>query len=891
MCPLERGSRSPAAPADKGEAVFAAAKHVTLAAVSVSLLVAISLVGSAGGASTKRDGIPPSQPSNLRVAEATPFSVRVEWDPAQDNIGVAGYYIFRQERNRRLSTSATSYTVSRLACGESTTISVAAYDRAGNSSSWVTATASTAPCLDVQPPSTPSGFRQMATTQDAVVLAWDASTDDVGVVGYGVYRDLARVASPTQSTATLSGLSCGSWHRFDVDAVDAAGNRSSLGGAFVETAACGDGESPTVPSDLSVTSTTQTSVSISWSASSDDVGVAGYHVRAEGLLVSTDVKTSSTISGLACGTTYTITVDAFDAAGNQSPAATTRAATAVCPITPPPPPPGDTAPPTPPGNLAVSGATASSVTLSWSVSLDNVGVSGYGVYRNGASVTAVQQTGATVSGLSCGTAYTFEVDSYDAAGNHSGRASVIGSTASLRRHAPADGARQRRRDLENGDEHRTLLVGLLRQRRGYEYGLYRGGSQAGTTTLTNGIFSGLACNTGYTLAVDAYDAAGNRSQQTVVMVSTTVCPDTTAPTAPTGVVASGISQTGLALTWSASSDNVGVTGYDVYRNDIKVASVTSSPSSQSGLACGTSYSFAVVARDAAGNSSQPAGLSASTTACSTSTITAGETSVLPVGDSGNGNLLVAQQASVGQASVLQSLSFYVTTAAGKLRLGVYDSSGSNGGPGAKIAETTELTPVSGWNTAAVTSPVSLAAGSYWLAYLPSSSTLGFRVGGSGAARYFSYAYGAMPTTFSPSHSSEAVHWSFYATLGASPSWTPASAASAPSTSSATLVLVDAPAGGRGSRLLRPVLERTADGSVVLPDRRLVRERDLAGRHRQGQGRRPEHVCRADRQQQPGACCAATACARCSTRASGRISTARRQRDRRLGAATTRSTCR
>ena len=61
------------------------------------------------------------------------------------------------------------------------------------------------------------------------------------------------------------------------------------------------------------------------------------------------------------------------------------------------------------------------------------------------------------------------------------------------------------------------------------YGLYRGGSSAGTSSTTTGIFSGLLCGTNYTLAVDAGDAAGNRSPQTVVMVSTTACPDTTAP--------------------------------------------------------------------------------------------------------------------------------------------------------------------------------------------------------------------------------------------------------------------------------------------------------------------------------------------------------------------------
>ena len=90
------------------------------------------------------------------------------------------------------------------------------------------------------------------------------------------------------------------------------------------------------------------------------------------------------------------------------------------------------------------------------------------------------------------------------------------------------------------------------------------------------------------------------------MVSTTTCPDTTAPSTPTGLAVSNVTQTGLALTWNPSGDNVGVTGYDVYRNGAKVASISSTSTTQSGLLCGTSDTFGVVARDVAGNSSQKA---------------------------------------------------------------------------------------------------------------------------------------------------------------------------------------------------------------------------------------------------------------------------------------------
>ena len=110
------------------------------------------------------------------------------------------------------------------------------------------------------------------------------------------------------------------------------------------------------------------------------------------------------------------------------------------------------------------------------------------------------------------------------------------------------------------------------------------------------------------------------------------------------------------------------------------------------------------------------------------------------------------------------MSFYVTTASGHLRMGIYDASGSGGGPGALKAQTAEFTPIVGWNTQNVVTPTSLPAGTYWLAYLPESSSLHFRVTSSGAGRYYSYTYGTLPNTYSSSPQSGIFHFSFYATL-------------------------------------------------------------------------------------------------------------------------------
>jgi hypothetical protein len=100
----------------------------------------------------------------------------------------------------------------------------------------------------------------------------------------------------------------------------------------------------------------------------------------------------------------------------------------------------------------------------------------------------------------------------------------------------------------------------------------------------------------------------------------TVGPDVTAPTAPTALSVSGATQASITLAWNASSDNVGVTGYNVYRAGSLVGTSTTTNFTASSLNCATSYSFSVQAKDAAGNvSTNSSSVSATTSACSTAT--------------------------------------------------------------------------------------------------------------------------------------------------------------------------------------------------------------------------------------------------------------------------------
>jgi hypothetical protein len=143
----------------------------------------------------------------------------------------------------------------------------------------------------------------------------------------------------------------------------------------------------------------------------------------------------------------------------------------------------------------------------------------------------------------------------------------------------------------------------------------------------------------------------------------------------------------------------------------------------------------------------------------------GETALLTMNDAGNGNLMVAQSATLSKTGTVRSMSFYVSQAAGSLRLGLYDASGPGGGPGTKKAETNAISPVVGWNTVNVVTPVALPAGTYWLTYLPSSNSLHFLLEtSSGHMAYYSYPFGVMPATFSKSPASGIGQWSFYATF-------------------------------------------------------------------------------------------------------------------------------
>jgi chitodextrinase len=167
-------------------------------------------------------------------------------------------------------------------------------------------------------------------------LAWNASSDNVGVTGYQVFSSGTLLGSVSSPNATVTGLSPGTRYSFTVSACDAAGNCSPQSAPLsVMTTASVDTQAPTTPTGLTATAVGTSQINLAWNASADNVAVTGYQVFSSGALLSSVSSPSTSVTGLSSGTTYSFTVTACDAAGNCSPqsapaSATTQAATATC---------------------------------------------------------------------------------------------------------------------------------------------------------------------------------------------------------------------------------------------------------------------------------------------------------------------------------------------------------------------------------------------------------------------------------------------------------------------------------------------------------------------------------------------------------------------------------
>ena len=919
-----------------------------------------------GGGGGGVDTTAPSTPTGLTATAVSSSQINLSWNASTDNVGVTGYRIYRN--GTQIGTTAgTSYSNTGLSPSTAYTYTVSAYDAAGNASAQSSSAPATTQAAtgDTTPPSVPTGLTATAVSSSQINLSWNASTDNVGVTGYRIYRNGTQIGAATTNSYSDTGLSANTTYSYTVSAYDAAGNTSSQSSSASATTQSSGGGTFTMgltsiaPSDnsgdgnyliaykttLPQSGTVQSLSFYVTSASGqlrlgiyDATGSGGgpgalvaqtaaftpttgwntqpvtsqvtlpagtywlaYNPSSNSLGFKTDFNgngsntylssysfgtlpnsypsgqytsantwsfyatlspasappaPTATISAnpasITSGQSSTLTWSSTDAtsctgtgftpsgtSGSQavSPTSNTTyyitctggggtspAASATVTVTPA----ADTTPPSVPTGLTATAVSSSQINLSWNASTDNVGVTGYRIYRNGTQIGAATTNSYSDTGLSANTTYSYTVSAYDAAGNTSSQSSsasatTLPTTASFQvgdrmvttanlnvRATPSTGGSllgtQPQGSLGTLIGGPTIADGYIWWNVDYDTGpdgwsvqeyiakttpIPTAALSANPASITSGQSSTLtwsstdatSCTgTGFTPSGTSGSQAvsptsnttyyitctggGGTSPAASATVTVTPAADTTPPSVPTGLTATAVSSSQINLSWNASTDNVGVTGYRIYRNGTQIGAATTNSYSDTGLSANTTYSYTVSAYDAAGNtSSQSSSASATTQSSGGGTFTMGLTSIAPSDNSGDGNYLIAYKTTLPQSGTVQSLSFYVTSASGQLRLGIYDATGSGGGPGALVAQTAAFTPTTGWNTQPVTSQVTLPAGTYWLAYNPSSNSLGFKTdfNGNGSNTYLSsYSFGTLPNSYPSGQYTSANTWSFYA---------------------------------------------------------------------------------------------------------------------------------
>lgn len=390
--------------------------------------------------------------------------------------------------------------------------------------------------LDTTAP-TISSITSSGITQTGATITWTTNENSDTQVEYGLTTSYGastaiNTSMVTSHSATLSGLSAGTVYNYRVRSRDAAGNLATSANNTFITSAAPDTTAPTAPGTPTLTVLSSSQINLSWTASTDAVGVTGYRVeRCSGSAtcttytqIATPTTNSYSDTGLTASTIYRYRVRAVDAAGNLSAYSNASNATTQAPP--------DTTPPTISG-VTLSGITQTGATISWTTNesadtqVDYGPTASYG-FSTTLITTLSTSHSATISGLSAGTVYNYRVKSRDAAGNLATSVNNTFTTLS----APDTTAPSvptgltatptSENQIQISWTASTDAPGSGQSVSGiYGYQIFRDGSLIATTSATAYLNTGLTAGTSFSYQVASVDNANNVSARSSSVGATT----------------------------------------------------------------------------------------------------------------------------------------------------------------------------------------------------------------------------------------------------------------------------------------------------------------------------------------------------------------------------------
>ena len=275
--------------------------------------------------------IVPTAPSGVTSSAQTDSSITLNWTASNDGASganLSGYNIYRGGVKVNTSVvTGTTYTNTGLTPSTSYSYTVVGVDKSGGTSAASTAI-NVSTKADSTAPTVPGKPTAGTITSKSIVINWTASTNLVGVTGYMIYI-IGTLLNPsttvTATTYTDTGLNPSTAYSYTIAATDAAGNASAQSAATSITTAADS--PPTTPTNLNVTNPSQNTVNVTWTASTDDNGVAGYQIYRGATLVTTTAAGTTSFSENLNPGTYSYTVKAVDTISQTSAATAAKSIT------------------------------------------------------------------------------------------------------------------------------------------------------------------------------------------------------------------------------------------------------------------------------------------------------------------------------------------------------------------------------------------------------------------------------------------------------------------------------------------------------------------------------------------------------------------------------------
>ncbi len=571
-------------------------------------------------------------PTGLTATAVSPTQINLSWTLPSNSAAVTGYFIYRNGMNVASSTT-TSFSDTSLKASSTYSYILMAYDAAGNHADMsVSASATTLDVPDTTPPKVPTGLMGTPVSASQINLTWTTSTDNVAVAGYKIYRDGSQVGTSATASFNDTGLTASTTYSYSVSAYDATGNGSAQSSAVSVTTRATT-TAPSVPTNLTATAVSTTQINLAWSASTDVAGVSGYNIYRNSTKVGTTTTTSYNDTGLNASTAYTYSVSAYDAVGNASAqSSSVSATTPAAPVNGVCGPSNGTVTTTPPSGLCSVGSASPSILSgagpwSWSCQGSNGGTNASCSASSANPTTEIITASAGLWGsispsgsvsVNYGASQTFTLTPETC---YSAQLTVDGIVVTLTNNTFT---------LTNVTAAHTLAATFpaIPETITATAGSHGTISPSGSVIVNfgkNQTFT-LTPDTGFTASLTVDGTAVTLTNNTYTLTNVTAAHtlaasfdlSNTPPSVPTGLIGTPTSDSQINLSWSASTDNVGVTGYKIFRDGNQVGTSATPSYNDTGLDASTTYSYTVSAYDAAGNeSAQSSAVSVTTRATPT----------------------------------------------------------------------------------------------------------------------------------------------------------------------------------------------------------------------------------------------------------------------------------